>query len=571
MSIKYPSDSDLRRLLRFEPNSGAIWLGDRRMLLMHTMALTALRRDLVSSVGIEHARRILTRMGYASGMSDAEYAKKTRPDASFKDCFMVGPQLHMLEGAARVTPIKLAIDIDSGKFYGEFRWDNSWEAHAHQKEFGLVDESTCWTLQGYASGYTSAFMGRLILYKETLCTGCGADHCLIVGRPIEEWPDGEAHRVYFSDDSLLATIESLHSQVVSLRSSVEPIGQGGTMVGRSSAFRKAYTLLEKAAQTHVTVLLTGETGVGKERFAHALHDLSSHAKGPFIAVNCAALPAELVEAELFGVEKGAFTGATSARAGRFERADGGTLMLDEIGDLPLAAQAKLLRVLQEGEIERVGGESTRKVNVRLVAATNVDLEQAVLSGRFRRDLLFRLNVYPIAIPPLRERKSDIEPLAQNMLTRFNVLHNKRVVGFEERALQAMLGHHWSGNVRELENLVERGVILADQGGMISVEQLFPTIPELAQTGIDKLGQLATLPSRLAESLSSQILDSGSSLEEIEALVLDQAVSRAHGNLSEAARLLGLTRPQLAYRQKRRTAELAGTIAPESGTQPDASS
>jgi transcriptional regulator with PAS, ATPase and Fis domain len=158
-----------------------------------------------------------------------------------------------------------------------------------------------------------------------------------------------------------------------------------------------------------------------------------------------------------------------------------------------------------------------------------------------------------------------------MLVRFNVLHNKRVAGFEERALQAMLRHHWSGNVRELENLVERGVILAAQSGMISVEHLFPSMPELAQTGIDRHGQLVTLPSELAESLSSQILDSGSSLEEIEALVLDQAVSRARGNLSEAARLLGLTRPQLAYRQKRRNSELAGASAPESDTQPDASS
>jgi len=477
----------------------------------------------------------------------------------------------MLEGAACVTPIKLTTNADLGKFYGEFRWDDSWEAFAHKKEFGLVEEATCWTLQGYASGYASAFMGRLILFKETLCAGCGADHCLAVGRPIEEWPDGEAHRIYFNDDSLLEKIESLHSQVVSLKSSVQPINKGGQMVGSSKVFRKAYTLLEKAAQTQVTVLLTGETGVGKERFARALHDLSSSANGPFIAVNCAALPAELVESELFGVEKGAFTGATVARSGRFERANGGTLLLDEIGDLPLAAQAKLLRVLQEGEIERVGGESTRKIKVRLVAATNVDLEQAVLSGRFRRDLLFRLNVYPISIPPLRERKTDIEPLAQSMLMRFNVLHNKRVVGFEERALRAMLQHQWSGNVRELENLVERGVILATQSGMIAVEHLFPSTPEFGQTGLDRHGQLVTLPSVQAESLSSRILDSGCSLDEIEALALDHAVTRARGNLSEAARLLGLTRPQLAYRLKRRSTEPAVTKATEPDPQPYVSS
>ncbi|WP_198674586.1 sigma 54-interacting transcriptional regulator [Rhodoferax ferrireducens] len=567
-NLKYPPDSDLRRLLRFEPDSGAIWLGDRRMVLMHTMALAALRQDLMSSVGPEHARRILTRMGYASGLCDAEYAKKTRPGEALQDSFMVGPQLHMLEGAARVTPVKLTFDVPAGQFYGEFRWDHSWEAYAHRQKFGLVDDPACWTLMGYASGYTSAFMGRLILFKETLCAACGADHCLVVGRPIEEWPDGEAHRVYFTDDSLMEKMEALQSQVDALKSSLEPASQGGLLIGASSAFRKAYALLQKVAQTQVTVLLTGETGVGKERFARTLHALSSRADAPFVAVNCAALPAELIEAELFGVEKGAYTGAHAARAGRFERADGGTLLLDEVGELPLAAQAKLLRVLQEGEIERVGGESTKKVNVRLVAATNVDLEEAVRAGRFRRDLMYRLNVYPICIPALRERQADIELLAQSMLARFCALHNKRIAGFEERALQALQQHDWPGNVRELENLVERGVILASQDGRVEVAHLFPNLPEGAQTSVDAHGHLAQLPSAQDDDLSARILDSGSSLEEIEARVLDHAVARARGNLSEAARLLGLTRPQLAYRQKRRSNMGADAPTPETPHPPE---
>ncbi|MDD2844324.1 MAG: sigma 54-interacting transcriptional regulator [Rhodoferax sp.] len=559
MSFKYPPDKDLRRLLRFEPDSGAIWLGERRMVLMHTAALAALRQDLISSVGAEHARRILTRMGYASGLSDAEYAKKTRPGESVQDSFMVGPQLHMLEGAARVTPIKLNFDVEAGQFYADFRWEHSWEAYAHRQKFGLVDDPSCWTLLGYASGYTSAFMGRLILYKETLCAACGADHCQIVGRPIEEWPDGEAHRVYFTDDSLMDKMEALQSQVEALKSTLEPVSLGGQLIGNSSGFRKAYALMQKVAPTQATVLLTGETGVGKERFARALHELSNRADKPFVAVNCAALPAELIEAELFGVEKGAYTGAHAARAGRFERADGGTLLLDEVGEMPMAAQTKLLRVLQEGEIERVGSETTRKVNVRLVAATNVDLAQAVLAGRFRADLMYRLNVYPICIPPLRERKADIEPLAQGMLTRFCALHGKRVLGFEERALQALRQHDWPGNVRELENLIERGVILAAQAGMVEVEHLFPNQPDAVQTGLNAQGQLVRLPSAQDDDLSARILNSGSSLEDIEARVLDHAVARAHGNLSEAARLLGLTRPQLAYRLKRRHASDADAI------------
>jgi len=552
LNLKYPSDSDLRRLLRFEPDSGSIWLGERRMVLMHTAGLAALRQDLLSSMGPDHTRRILTRMGYASGLSDAEYAKKVRPGQSFQDSFLVGPQLHMLEGAARVTPIKLAIDIPNGNFYGEFQWDHSWEAYAHQQKYGQVEDPVCWTLLGYASGYTSAFMGRLILFKEHLCAACGSDHCSIVGRPIEEWPDGEAHRAYFNDESLLKKLDALQLQVEALKSTLEPTGQG-QLIGNSPEFRKAYTLLEKVAQTQVAVLLTGETGVGKERFARALHEHSARAEGPFVAVNCAALPAELIEAELFGVEKGAFTGAHAARSGRFERADGGTLLLDEVGELPLAAQAKLLRVLQEGEIERVGGEAIRKINVRLVAATNVDLEQAAREGRFRRDLLYRLNVYPIHIPALRKRQGDIVALAEAMLGRFCALHNKRLQGLGERALQMLQKHDWPGNVRELENLVERGVILASQGGWVEVEHLFQNLPDIAHTGVDAHGQLAQLPSAQEDDLSARILDSGSPIEAIEARVLDLAVQRAGGNLSEAARLLGLSRPQLAYRQKAKLA------------------
>ena len=298
------------------------------------------------------------------------------------------------------------------------------------------------------------------------------------------------------------------------------------------------------------MLLTGETGVGKERFARALHEHSERAAGPFVAVNCAALPAELIEAELFGVEKGAFTGAHAARAGRFERAEGGTLFLDEVGDMPLPAQAKLLRVLQEGEIERLGSESARKVNVRLVTATNVNLEAAVERGQFRRDLFYRLNVYPICIPPLRERSSDIEPLARHLLARFTALHQKRLGGFSDRAVQALARHRWPGNVRELENLVERGVILAAQGGVIEAEHLFPNQSEPTQDGIDPQGRLARRAPEDELRLCAQVLDAGVPIETLEAQVLALAVERSRGNLAGAARLLGLSRAQLAYRLKR---------------------
>jgi DNA-binding NtrC family response regulator len=561
MNLNYPPDADLRRLLRFAPEEGSIWLGERRMVLLHTAALGALRQELVNTIGPEQARRVLTRMGFASGLRDAEFAKSIRGRDALDAAFLVGPQLHMLEGAARVTPEAMEFDIASGSFYGEFRWDHSWEAHAHREKIGPAAEPSCWTLTGYASGYTSGFMGRTILFKEVLCTACGDGNCRIVGRPADEWPDGEALRQYFEADSLLEKMETLSQQVEALRSSLEPTDVG-SLIGSAPAFKRALDLLRKAAPTQVSVLLTGETGVGKERFARTLHELSERSAAPFVAVNCAALPGELIEAELFGVEKGAFTGAHAARAGRFERADGGTLFLDEVGELPMPAQAKLLRALQEGEIERLGSEAGRKVNVRLIAATNVDLDDAVRAGRFRRDLLYRLNVYPIRVPALRERPNDIAPLAQAMLSRFTALHQKRIEGIGERALQALHRHAWPGNVRELENLIERGVILAAQGGWIEAEDLFPNTPDTGHAELTANGALDTPDARAKQALCEQVMASGMTLDMLEQRLLEMAVANAQGNLAGAARALGLTRPQLAYRLK----HLAEPDAPSRGAE-----
>ena len=329
----------------------------------------------------------------------------------------------------------------------------------------------------------------------------------------------------------------------------------------SAAFVSTMELLHLAAPTNVTVLLTGETGVGKERVARALHGLSARADKPFIAVNCAALPAELIESELFGAEKGAFTGATSARPGRFERAHGGTLLLDELGELPLAAQAKLLRVLQEGEIERLGSSQARKVDVRVVAATNVDLEQAVAEGRFRRDLLYRLNVYPIRIPALRERVDDIEPLARHLLAQYAATHGKRATGFTDRALSALRAHDWPGNVRELENLIERGLILTPPGALIDVAMLFPPQhgqAHAANATVNATGSLeapAQADPMQTRALYDSLQRSGLSLDALEDALIRQAVERAGGNLAAAARALGLTRPQLSYRLARQQERL----------------
>jgi DNA-binding NtrC family response regulator len=555
----HTASPDLLQALRFSARDGRIWLDEQRMLLIHAGALATMRRELVDSIGPDHTRRLLLRVGFASGQRDGALAQQLRPHATLDAMFSVGPQLHMLEGAVRVTQEQLELDREAGRFFGQFRWDDSWEVEAHQSQFGPAQAPVCWMLLGYASGYTSAFMGRLVVYREVLCAACGHAHCRIEGRLREDWPDGDTMAHDYAPAALLDQLQTLQSQVQALRSTLAPrVADPAALVGRAPAFAQALDLLTKAAATQVTVLLTGETGVGKERFARALHAQSARHAGPFVAVNCAAIPAELVESELFGAERGAYTGAATARPGRFERADGGTLLLDELGELPLPAQAKLLRVLQDGEVERLGGTQPRRVNVRVIAATHVDLQAAVAAGRFRQDLLYRLNVYPIRIPPLRERQADIEPLARHLLLRFAALHDKAVPGFSDRALHALKRHDWPGNVRELENLVERGVILAQAGEPIDASTLFPGAPDDAGASPNAQGRLEPVASGPVAQVYADLAGGRTTLEAVEDQLILEAVRRADGNLVAAARTLGLSRPQTRYRwrraQARQTAE-----------------
>jgi len=262
----------------------------------------------------------------------------------------------------------------------------------------------------------------------------------------------------------------------------------------------------------------------------------------------------LIEAELFGVEKGAYTGANQSREGRFERANGGTIFLDEVVELTPRAQATLLRVLQEGELERVGDNKTRKVNVRVIAATNESLEQAVEEGRFRADLFYRLNVFPVKIPPLRERLEDLPLLVEHFLEKFHAQYNKRTLGLSDKAQELCLAYHWPGNIRELENVIERGVILTDNNETISQEALFVTPPEVNPAGIvrvDEEGNITTGDSGTEQTdWPEQIFAQQISLDQVEGILMQKAMEEANQNVSKAARLLGLTRPALAYRLKK---------------------
>ncbi|WP_246263980.1 sigma-54-dependent Fis family transcriptional regulator [Aromatoleum toluvorans] len=544
---------DLRSRVHFCAETGQIWLHEHRMLLVHAEAQASLRKELIDTLGMTRARGLLLRMGYASGVRDAELVRTRMPELSEVDAFMTGPQLHSLEGIVGVIPIRVEVDREAGTFHCEFRWINSWEGQSHRRQFGIHNEPVCWTQIGYACGYSSAFMGRQILYKEVECAGMGNESCRIVGKPIEEWEDADEHMRYFAPDPIADQLIDLQTQVVQLRSTIaEKENLPADMIGNSHDFRRALELLKQAAAGQITVLLLGETGVGKELFARALHEMSNRRDKPLVSINCAAIPHDLVESELFGVEKGAYTGAQVSRPGRFERADGGTLFLDEIGDLPLTAQSKLLRVLQEGEVERLGDDKVRKINVRLVAATNAGLAQLVKEGRFRADLYYRLNAFQIDIPALRERRDDISPLAKHFLEKYAAINGKKLLGFTDKAKKALVGYAWPGNIRELQNTIERGVILAPNGGRIEIEHLFlsRSDDEVQELGLDSDGKLDINGPNAGRALCEAVCDGAMTLDEVEAMLLEAAMDKARGNLSWAARMLGITRPQLAYRLKR---------------------
>lgn len=576
-STEKPTVNDLATQLRFSPRTGRIWLGEQRMLLLHGKTFGALRHELIERLGFAGARAMLMRIGYASGARDAELVRREWPSSDDElGAFTAGTRLHALEGAVKVTSLKVTSDIARGQFHGEYLWHDSLEAAEFVAAYGLSREPTCWMQVGYASGYASAFLGKLAIFREHECLAMGAPACRILGKPGDAWGEHPEELQFFNVD-----LSARHARVVSLpdRQSAtvtDPIARAPAatvpavsygMVGVSAALFAARHRVERVAGTQATVLFIGESGVGKELFARALHEISPRRDKPFIALNCAAIPETLVESELFGIEKGAYTGAVAARPGRFERACGGTLFLDEIPSLSLIAQGKLLRAIQEREIDRVGGTHSIKVDVRIAAATNLDLREEVRAGRFREDLYFRLNVFPIRLPPLRERRDDIPLLLEHFLALYCKLYGKNVAGFHRRTVEALLNYDYPGNIRELQNIVERGVISAQDRGTIDLPDIFQpedySKDDEAQTLSVSAGRglAGNLPSPGGDITTSQsepraagVVDDllsgrGFSLERLEREIYRRALERSGGNVSAAARMLGLRRAQLAYRLK----------------------
>ncbi len=535
---------DLKTRLCFSPETGEIHLDSKRMIMVHTEAMGSLRRELIETLGRDRARGVLLRMGYASGASDARFTRRLYPNASDNDCLKLGPIMHRLEGKVNSIPVRFEMDAARGYLDGEFIWEKSFEAEVHMEDFGVDIEPTCWMLTGYACGYSSTLMGKSVLYKEVECAGKGDTRCRIIGKPADEWEDAEDYMKYFQPDQVADRLIELQTQVERLRSSLQEENKTADLIGDAESFRASLKMIDMAASSQVTVLLLGETGVGKEILSRRLHNISPRENGAFIAINCAAIPDDLIESELFGVEKGAFTGATRSRPGRFERAHRGSLFLDEVGELSAGAQVKLLRVLQEGEFERVGDTKTRKVDVRLICATNTDLQQAVDNGTFREDLFYRLNIYPVIIPPLRDRLEDIPELVKYFVDKESVRHGKKITGVTREAIDALMMHSWPGNIRELENMIERGVILTLSGSKIETEQLFGPFYSANHENLNKknVEQSSELEKFICYALENRV-----EIDDIEKRMLKSAVKKCNDNLSEAARLLGITRPQLAYR------------------------
>ncbi|MNF42997.1 Transcriptional regulatory protein ZraR [compost metagenome] len=573
-----PTLEQLAETVAFSPDDGSIWLCGQRVMLMQSSALGALRSELIETIGLDKTRGLFTRLGWMSGARDAQLVRERWPDGDHAALFSAGPRLHSLEGVVKNEVIRFEFDNLHGHFYAEFIWHNSIEDDSHIAAHGIGSESACWMQIGYASGYASSLLGRLIIYREVECRSTGQSQCRIIGKPAEQWPDVQGDLNHFNAQDFLSRSAYQEGETGEPHGS-EAESSDKHMVGVSSAFTAACHMLRRVASTQATVIFTGESGVGKELFAHMLYTIGRRSDKPFVALNCATLPENLIESELFGVERGAFTGADRSRSGRFERAHGGTLFLDEIATLSLSAQGKLLRVLQEREIERVGGGKAIPVDVRVIAATNLDLLEEVRAGRFREDLYFRLNVYPIHLPPLRERREDIPLLMNYFLRKFCARHERSINGFTTRLVNAFLTYAFPGNIRELQNLVERGVISAEDQELMDIHHLTQgghnpigeaiglnvhghlamqnplsvTTPSSKKEhqGLDVSAGVQSPLSQLRAFLQGDQDTIGTSLGEIESLLVETAMQRSHGNYTLAAQMLGMTRAQLSYRVKGR--------------------
>jgi two-component system response regulator HydG len=531
-----------REMVCEEGETGLPMVGAHRVISLGIPTLARLKKDLLRAVGPQKASIIFTRLGYEWGLAQANQIRQLYDFDSTEEWFKAGSALRRCSGLAseQLETIEYIPEKNHLRFSGV--WRDSFEMILSLPEGLQSAVPVCQVLTGLVSGYASRVFEMEILVRETECQAMGASECRFEGRPVEEWGMDlmevkQYFAVTFLDEELDHTQELIRQAQEDLarqreelrilrRKTYKPQSDEHGIVFRSQAMGQVLLMAEKVAPTNSTVLIQGESGTGKEVLAQFIHRQSGRSEQPFLAVNCAALPPNLLESELFGHKKGAFTGADTDKKGLFVEAGEGTLLLDEVGELPLELQAKLLRALQEKEVRPVGSVRSQKIAARIIAATNQDLGRMVAEGKFREDLYYRLAVFPLNVPSLRERREDLLLLARHFLAKFSKNH----AGFSSEAIRRLEAYSWPGNVRELENWVEYAVILAGDG-RIAPEHL--PLRRMHGTN-DSFGSLAADMPTWAE---------------LERRYIKQVLEYTGGNRKEAAEILGMSVSTLWRRLK----------------------
>lgn len=476
----------VQEFLQLDPDNGLLRFAGERALLVNAEALGELREDLVERFGTLAVQLVLTQFGFSQGWRLAAQMKEQFQWPTAEDWRSAGSHLGWISGL-----IQSHEGIGNALLPAGSELDHCYEAEQHLTHRGTATEAACWTVCGFMSGYLSRTEEADILVLEDKCVACGDASCRFVARPRAEW---EAHSLRLDPGKEKDLVDRLLDHENEIPTRPKPPRRLGPkvpshrwkeipeMATQSPPMRTAVDLAKRFAGVNSTIVITGESGTGKERMARFIHAHSDRAEQPFVAINCGAINENLLESELFGHARGAFTGAVQARAGIFEAADKGTLLLDEIGEISPGMQVKLLRVLQEHELQRVGESQTRSIDVRVLAATNSDLAVQTKRGTFREDLYYRLHVLEVKIPPLRERREDLLPLARSMVERAADRLNRKINGFSSTVAEMLLRHTWPGNVRELENAMERAVALAE-GSRIELEDLPPQVSAGSTAGL----------------------------------------------------------------------------------------
>jgi two-component system response regulator HydG len=524
------SDFNIQDLLEFVPQLGLVLLRDRRVVIMEGDILGELRRMILESVGWERCKPIVFEFGYHAGLKDAQSLGQMYNWNNREEWFRSGLVMQTQRGQGRAQLTRFELSPDNSSLRMEGRWYNSYEVDSHERLKLTTTGPVCYVLSGYLSGFGTVCFGKQVLVMERQCSMQGKRFCTFEGRFLEEWGDigqkaMEEYRVHDLGEKLETLRRTLdvyrsRSLPMEVKSGERPDDKKKNppdwVVCRSRAMEQVMDLARRVAESRAIVLLTGETGVGKEIIARYIHYVSRGGSFPYLAINCTTLPDPLLESELFGHVKGAFTGAHRNNRGLFLEAGAGTIFLDEIGDLAPSLQMKLLRVLEDRKVRPVGGSKETPVKARVIASTNKDLDRLIEEKAFRSDLYYRINVFQIRIPSLQERRDDILPLARFFLRK----HCPKCPGFSPNVVDVLESYPWPGNVRELEHAIEHATILA---------------------GKEKI-QLVHLPPALnPQRLASvrETIEGWPSLEELERRYIQQVLQRFGGKKAQAARALGI--------------------------------